>query len=85
MSDNRTSDIWIFNQTNPELLLNFTETKPDLNLYRLIHDFFDLPISLLVLGIFLHFIGMILQGLIVIYERIEMDPMKRSFTNQVRF
>ena len=50
---------------------------------QLIQDFHGVPCGLLIIGIPLHILGIIQQVFIVIYERNEMDPMKRSLTNQV--
>ena len=50
---------------------------------QLTQDFHGVPVGLLITGIPLHILGIIQQGFIVIYERNEMDPMKRSLTNQV--
>ena len=50
---------------------------------QLIQDFHGVPSGLLITGIPLHILGIIQQVFIVIYERYEMDPMKRGLTNQV--
>ena len=48
-----------------------------------VENFYGAPPSLLVIGIIFHIFGMIMQVFTVIYERFEMDPMKRSLTNQM--
>ena len=67
------------------LAKTFEEDEKPLNssVIQLVQDFHGVPSEFLIVGIFLHMLGIVEQGFIVVYERNEMDPMKRSLTNQV--
>ena len=63
----------------------FQEEEKPLNssVIQLIQDFHGVPVGLHFIGIPLHLLGLVQQIIIMIYERNELDPMKRSLTNQV--
>ena len=47
-------------------------------------DYRDVPTTLLAIAILLQLLGIPLQCFVVVYERFNMDPMKRGLVNQVR-
>ena len=63
----------------------FKEEENSMNssVIQLLQDFHGVPFGLHFIGIPLHLLGLVQQIIIVIYERNELDPMKRSLTSQV--
>ena len=64
-------------------ILNEDEKPMNSSVIQLVNEFHGVPNGFLIVGILLHLLGIVEQCFIVIYERNEMDPMKRSLTNQV--
>ena len=64
-------------------MLNEDEKPMNSSVIQLVNEFHGVPFEFLIVGIPLHLLGIVEQCFIVIYERNEMDPMKRSLTNQV--
>ena len=62
---------------------NEDEKPMNSSVIQLVNEFHEVPNGCLIVGILLHLLGIVEQFFIVIYERNEMDPMKRSLTNQV--
>ena len=60
-----------------------TEKSWNSSIYQLVQDYHGVPCGLLIIGIPMHILGIIQHVFVVIYERYEMDSMKRSLTNQV--
>ena len=73
----------IDNWTEYHAKIQETEKSLNSSIHQLIQDYHGVPCGLLIIGIPLHILGIIQQVFIVIYERYQMDPMKRSLTNQV--
>ena len=59
------------------------ENSLNSSVIQLLQDFHGVPFGLHFIGIPLHLLGIVQQVIIVIYERNELDPMKRSLTSQV--
>ena len=72
-----------YNWTEYHGQIQETEKLLNSSIHQLIQDYHGVPYGLLIIGIPLHILGIIQQVFIVIYERYQMDPMKRSLTNQV--
>ena len=73
----------IDNWTEYHAQIQETEKSWNSSIHQLIQDYHGVPYGLLMIGIPWHILGIILQIFVVIYERYEMDSMKRSLTNQV--
>ena len=73
----------IDNWTEYHAQIQETEKSWNSSIHQLIQDYHGVPCGLLIIGIPLHILGIIQHVFIVIYERYEMDSMKRSLTNQV--
>ena len=73
----------IDNWTEYHAQIQETEKSWNSSIYQLVQDYHGVPCGLLIIGIPMHILGIILQIFVVIYERYEMDSMKRSLTNQV--
>ena len=61
---------------------NFTNVTDDS--FGVEFDYRDVPTTHLAIGIVLLLLGIPLQCFVVVYERFNMDPMKRGLVNQVR-
>ena len=76
----------IFELLETDSTVNLTETAQNATkstTIAAIENFYGAPPTLLVTGIVFHIFGILMQVFTVIYERFEMDPMKRSLTNQM--
>ena len=82
MSSNNESTFELFEISEPDSFQNLSEATKSITIST-IENFYGAPPTLLVIGIFFHIFGLIMQVSTVIYERFEMDPMKRSLTNQM--
>ena len=70
--------------TNETQMSNF-EVSNDTDWSGIVQSYDKIPIWILVLTLFLLPIGMVLQFFIIIFERFEMDSMKRGLFNQVPY
>ena len=63
----------------------YLKISNDTDLSTLVQSYNKIPTWILLLSLFLFPIGMVLQFFIIIFERFEMDSMKRGLFNQVVF
>ena len=72
---------------DPEESFNMSEVDSSANMTDRLHwtqfDYQDVPKTDLIIGIVFLVLGIPLQCFAVIYERFNMDPMKRGVVNQV--
>ena len=71
------------NWTDTPMAFKEEENSMNSSVIQLLQDFHGVPFGLHFIGIPLHLLGLVQQIIIVIYERNELDPMKRSLTSQV--
>ena len=71
---------------NIHTFLNISDEKKSVNetyLLRNVMQHYDFEPAILIVSLCPLSISIVLQALAIKYERTEMDPMKRGFTNQV--